>query len=173
MWDQYISFETSQEEFSRISNIYDRLLRIPVRDLARYFEQYKQHVTTRPTSELVSTVEAEKLQSLDETTQKQTLLGWKEAIYNETNAELERIAPFEKDIERPYFHAQPLDDKQLENWRSYLETEEARETVTNDRLSRLYEKCLVSCVSLTFFLTMVVYVFRVLETLSKKLGKFK
>jgi pre-mRNA-processing factor 39 len=147
LWDQYINFEISQDEYKNVSQIYSRLIRVPLPDHARYFTQYQQHMAGKSITDLATPEELEKLRQISpsETSQLQTFMSWKEQEYRTANEELERITPFEKAIERPYFHVQPLDEKQLENWRRYLESEEVREDITYERMRGLYEKCLVAC----------------------------
>lgn len=53
--------------------------------------------------------------------------------------------PFERNVKRPYFHVRPLDDAQLANWEVYLDNEEISGDVAS--VTRLYERCLVSCAS--------------------------
>ena len=45
-------------------------------------------------------------------------------------------------IERPYFHTQPLPEKELENWIKYLDFEISQGDV--NRISVLFERCLVA-----------------------------
>ena len=42
--------------------------------------------------------------------------------------EQQRRRAFESALRRPYFHAKPLDDAQLQTWGLYLDAEEARGT---------------------------------------------
>jgi hypothetical protein len=47
-------------------------------------------------------------------------------------------------LKRPYFHVKPLDETQLQNWRSYLDFEEKEGNL--HRIEKLYERCLIACV---------------------------
>ncbi len=46
-------------------------------------------------------------------------------------------------IKRPYFHVKPLDLKQLNNWREYLDFE--LEVGDHERIVVLFERCLIAC----------------------------
>eukprot|EP00246_Nothoceros_aenigmaticus_P007867 TRINITY_DN2206_c0_g2_i2.p1 TRINITY_DN2206_c0_g2~~TRINITY_DN2206_c0_g2_i2.p1 ORF type:complete len:724 (+),score=173.25 TRINITY_DN2206_c0_g2_i2:90-2261(+) len=52
LWDKYIDFEYSQEEFSRLALIYSRVLQIPLQQLDRYHASFKQVASSRPLVEL-------------------------------------------------------------------------------------------------------------------------
>lgn len=39
LWDKYIDFEYSQEEWSRLAQIYTRVLQIPLQQLDRYYSR--------------------------------------------------------------------------------------------------------------------------------------
>lgn len=59
-------------------------------------------------------------------------------------AALERIAPFEVAIKRPYFHVKPLDQAQLTNWWAYLDNK-IKSGSSHAAIVRLFERCLVPC----------------------------
>jgi pre-mRNA-processing factor 39 len=56
--------------------------------------------------------------------------------------------PFESAIKRSYFHIKPLDEAQKQNWKNYLNFEEAEGDIA--RIYALYERCMVPCVGLNF-----------------------
>jgi hypothetical protein len=58
-------------------------------------------------------------------------------------AAIEKIAPFESAIKRPYFHVKPLDQGQLTNWWAYLDYK--TKTGSHAGIVRLFERCLVPC----------------------------
>ena len=76
-------------------------------------------------------------------------------IYMKTQEGVHARWPLESLIKRSWYHVKPLDDEQLDNWRKYLEFEEAQlegksddEKNEQDKLIRnLYERCLVPCAS--------------------------
>ncbi|KAL0481520.1 pre-mRNA-processing factor 39 [Acrasis kona] len=147
LWDQYIDFETSQDDFLRLSLVYERLLQIPLRDLTRYHSKYKTYASSRTTAELATPDQIQQLMQthqLDEAV-RIAISDQRDAYYTAAAAELERIKPFESAVERPYFHVQPMDEKQLQNWRRYLTIEESRPETSVQRMNHLYQKCLVSC----------------------------
>jgi hypothetical protein len=58
-------------------------------------------------------------------------------------ANVEKIAPFESAIKRPYFHVKPLDQVQLSVWWQYLDYK--MKSGTHAAITRLFERCLVPC----------------------------
>ncbi|KAL2470577.1 Tetratricopeptide repeat (TPR)-like superfamily protein [Abeliophyllum distichum] len=58
LWDKYIEYEISQQDWPRVATIYTRLLEIPNQQLDRYFEGFKELVASRPLSELRTPEEA-------------------------------------------------------------------------------------------------------------------
>ncbi|XP_022883542.1 pre-mRNA-processing factor 39-like [Olea europaea var. sylvestris] len=52
LWDKYIEYEISQQDWPCVAKIYTRLLEIPNQQLDRYFEGFKELVASRPLSEL-------------------------------------------------------------------------------------------------------------------------
>ncbi|KAG0572900.1 hypothetical protein KC19_VG133400 [Ceratodon purpureus] len=58
LWDKYIEFEYSQQEWSRLAQIYTRILQIPLQHLDRYSTSFKQIAHSRPLAELRTAEEA-------------------------------------------------------------------------------------------------------------------
>ncbi|CAK9216808.1 unnamed protein product [Sphagnum troendelagicum] len=169
LWDKYIDFEYSQQEWSRLSQIYTRILQIPLNQLDRYYHSFKQIANSRPLSELRSPEEAkaaaeeavpvaedatladdtdeppkpEKVGGLTEAEELEKYLAIREALYRKAKEWDSRIRDFETAIRRPYFHVKPLDDMQLGNWHRYLDFIEKEGDL--DRTVKLYERCLIAC----------------------------
>lgn len=57
LWDKYIEFEYSQQDWSRVARIYTRILQIPLQHLDRYYTSFKQIARSRPLAELLTTEE--------------------------------------------------------------------------------------------------------------------
>lgn len=64
-------------------------------------------------------------------------------IFSRTQTETTKRWTYESEIKRPYFHVNELDEPQLVNWRKYLDFEEVEGDF--NRISFLYERCLVTC----------------------------
>ncbi|XP_068653463.1 pre-mRNA-processing factor 39-1 [Aristolochia californica] len=58
LWDKYIEYEYSQQEWSRIATIYTRILENPIQQLDRYYNSFKELVAHRPLSEIQTAEEA-------------------------------------------------------------------------------------------------------------------
>ncbi|KAI0237084.1 hypothetical protein L0F63_000573 [Massospora cicadina] len=160
-WDKYLEFEQGLKNEDNVFGILSHVISIPMHQYAKYYEKYVAAIKGRTPQEILGeevyskyeadirnstslqamegaaadTEVAEKLAArvqkhhttLFETTQKETNLRW----------------AFEGEIRRTYFHVKPLEHSQLQNWKRYLEFEEAQDDEM--RIEVLYERCLVPC----------------------------
>ncbi|KAH9325282.1 hypothetical protein KI387_005460, partial [Taxus chinensis] len=171
LWDKYIEFEYSQQEWNCLAEIYTQILQIPIQQLDRYYESFKQLANSRPLAELQTavdissapaatladacgegpegTVEREdvKLDGVGPSGKEELekYLAVREEMYKKAKELDAKICNFEAAIRRPYFHVKPLDDIQLGNWHRYLDFIEKEGGV--DRMVKLYERCLIACAS--------------------------
>ncbi|GAB4841260.1 hypothetical protein Ancab_021992 [Ancistrocladus abbreviatus] len=170
LWDKYIEYEYTQQEWARLAMIYTRILENPNQQLDRYYNSFKELSASRPLGELRSPEEsaaAAGANSVDgqgiegshpedeEASSKTGSAGLKEveelekyiSIRDETYKKAKefdsKIIGFETAIRRPYFHVKPLSDAELENWHNYLDYIE-REGDFN-KVVKLYERCLIAC----------------------------
>ncbi|KAL0737253.1 hypothetical protein Bca4012_013463 [Brassica carinata] len=72
-----------------------------------------------------------------------------EQFYQDSQELKEKISCFETQIRRPYFHVNPLDTNQLDNWHKYLSFAETYGDF--DWAIKLYERCLIPCANYTEF----------------------
>ncbi|KAG0207012.1 PRP39 pre-mRNA processing factor 39 [Mortierella sp. GBA30] len=166
-WDKFIAFYEEKEEYSKLATLMERIIKIPMHQYARYYQQYAQLVSTRPLSELFSeekyseykeqltsgktiegqdegeSKEEEKTKEELEAELRQMILERSALVHARTAEETNKRWPFEAEIKRPYFHVKPMDLPQLANWRRYLDFEEAEGDV--ERIRVLFERCLVTC----------------------------
>lgn len=127
---------------------------------ARYYERFRNSSHTRPLSEVVpadvlsrfeAEVQAESAAygegSKPELEVERDIRAKIDAMYYEiftaTQNEVSKRWTYESEIKRPYFHVTELEHSQLNNWRKYLDFEEAEGDF--DRAVSLYERCLVTC----------------------------
>ncbi|KAI3449821.1 hypothetical protein Pfo_006486 [Paulownia fortunei] len=172
LWDKYIEYEISQQDWPRVATIYTRVLEIPNQQLDRYFEGFKELVASRPLSELRTAEEAaapavanseavgqenegEDPPSAAEQSSKAVSANLKDAeelekyiaireeIYKKAKDFDSKIIGFETAIRRPYFHVRPLNVAELENWHNYLDFIEGGDDF--NKVVKLYERCLVAC----------------------------
>lgn len=149
IWESYLDFEMSQEEYGRVTALLQRVLTVPLRELDQYWMRFKAHASTRLIVEMAIPEQQALLSDLPEEQQRHQIMEWHERIFLRTNAELQQIRPFEIQLTRTYFHVQPMDDEQLNIWRHYLIMEEQRGN--HARIVHLYEKCLIPCCAYTEF----------------------
>ncbi|KAF8018922.1 hypothetical protein BT93_H3728 [Corymbia citriodora subsp. variegata] len=175
LWDKYIEFELSQQQWSSLAQIYVQTLRFPTKKLQHYYDSFKKLVTIWK-REIVSTSEPDlefnhesEIQSevrifykdeeiasvvenllgssngLDRSRALHKYMKMGEKLYKESHQMDEKIRGFESCIRRSYFHMKPLDDNQVENWHKYLDFVEKQEDF--DWVVKLYERCLIPAAS--------------------------
>ncbi|KAG5986268.1 hypothetical protein E4U54_005513, partial [Claviceps lovelessii] len=157
-WDKYIEYEERQEAQDRIYAIHARVIRIPLHQYARYYERFRTLSHTQPLNEVVGSEVLSRFQAEVET--ESAALGARpeleverdvrakiDAMYYEeftaTQQEVSKRWTYESEIKRPYFHVTQLEHSQLNNWRKYLDFEEAEGDF--QRIVSLYDRCLVTC----------------------------
>jgi pre-mRNA-processing factor 39 len=153
LWDKYLGFEISQEEYRRIGNIFSRILHIPLEQITSYWERYKSFVAERPLADIATDSELKHIKELridNVDKQKSWIVSEREKIYTKTVEQTNIRRPFETEaLKINYFHVRPLYDTQLSNWAQYLEFEEHQGD--HERTVKLYERCIIPCCNYTKF----------------------
>ena len=160
-WDKYLEYEERQEAQDRIFVLLARIIRIPTHQYSRYFDRIRTMCHSRPLNEIAtpdvlarfqSEVEAEATaahgaSARPELEVERDIRGKIDAMYYDvlhtTQNEVAKRWTYESENKRPYFHVTELDNSQLQNWRKYLDFEEAEGDF--NRIACLYERCLVTC----------------------------
>ncbi|XP_073063574.1 pre-mRNA-processing factor 39-1-like isoform X6 [Primulina eburnea] len=172
LWDKFIEYEISQQDWPRVATLYTRVLEIPNQQLDRYFEGFKELVANRPLSELRTAEEAAATAftnsetrgqenegevpagaseqsfkplntSLKDAEELEKYIAIREEIYKRAKEFDSKIIGFETAIRRPYFHVRPLNVAELENWHNYLDFVEGGDDF--NKIVKLYERCLIAC----------------------------
>ncbi|KAK3150830.1 hypothetical protein QOZ80_3AG0238360 [Eleusine coracana subsp. coracana] len=177
LWDEYIKYEESLQAWSHLAVIYTRILEHPIQQLDRYFNCLKELASTRSFSEIVTAEEASmygatsenNAQALDGVAQPDDTdksgqpeisssadaenlakyVSVREEMYKKAKEYESKIIGFELAIRRPYFHVEPLDNPELENWHNYLDFIEQEEDI--NKVIKLYERCVIACASYSEF----------------------
>ncbi|KAA3490476.1 nuclear factor of activated T-cells 5 isoform X2 [Gossypium australe] len=171
LWDKYVEFEFSREQWSSLANVYIQTLRFPSKKLHHYYESFqklaatwKEEMQCPNDMDLLSDPRVENEVSschtdaeiaciikdlldastgLDGTKALAKYLSIGKQFYREASELDEKIHHFEAGIRRPYFHVKELDISQLENWHEYLNFVEMHGDF--DWAVKLYERCLIPC----------------------------
>ncbi|KAL5774092.1 hypothetical protein ACOSP7_011649 [Xanthoceras sorbifolium] len=173
LWDKYLEFEFSQQQWSNLAHMYIQALKFPSKKLNRYYDSFKKlaaawkeelecqsdcaieiqsefvpesEVRTYYKDDEISSVIHDLLDPSDSLARSKALQKYiliGEQIYKEASRLDEKIHCFETHIRRPYFHVKPLDPSQLENWHDYLNFAEKQGDF--DWVVKLYERCLIPC----------------------------
>ncbi|KAK9380897.1 uncharacterized protein V2V93DRAFT_369855 [Kockiozyma suomiensis] len=154
-WDKYVEFEERMERPDLVFAVHSRIARIPMHQYARYFEKYTTLGSSQPVEALLPEEELAKItDSIHsdfggsktgaefEQEMRARIHQVHIEIFNETQKETMSRWPFEAEIKRSYFHVTPVEEKELINWRKYLDFEEIEGDLSRTRF--LYEKCLVA-----------------------------
>ncbi|PRQ29351.1 putative tetratricopeptide-like helical domain-containing protein [Rosa chinensis] len=173
LWDKYIEFEYSQQEWSSLALIYIQALRFPTKKLHIYYASLKKLATLfeeEMKSQSNSTVDLQSEALFDGEVPRffgddeislvvkdlldpaigsgrskalQRYICIGKQLYHEACQLDEKIGTFEINIRRSYFHVKELDAGQLENWHRYLDYVEMQGDF--DWAVKLYERCLIPC----------------------------
>ncbi|PIA36235.1 hypothetical protein AQUCO_03400267v1 [Aquilegia coerulea] len=170
LWDKYIEYEYSLQEWCHLAMIYTRILENPNQQLDRYFNSFKELAGSRPLSDLrtaeeAAAVAAAKLEAtgvdsevhpdgadnsdtiksggITEAEELENYVAAREEIYKKAKEFDSKIIGFETAIRRPYFHVRPLNGSELENWHNYLDFIERGGDL--NKVVKLYERCLIAC----------------------------
>ncbi|XP_062502686.1 pre-mRNA-processing factor 39-like [Corticium candelabrum] len=158
LWESYIDWTKVQNELPRVIQLYDRLLAMPTQQHTKHFEQVRDFVYLHPPQYLMSAQEYQTLwtevnQGADGSIEgdpsrglervKDKLVSQRQAIYQQTEEDVQKRWAYEEGIKRPYFHVKALDKAQLDNWTQYLDFEVAQGN--SERVHLLFERCMIAC----------------------------
>ncbi|CAI9087906.1 OLC1v1022099C1 [Oldenlandia corymbosa var. corymbosa] len=169
LWNEYIKFELSQQNWEFLANIYLQVLRFPTGYLHKYYENFEHfvdgmekelrkcnqcgiEVKPRHNGEVmwsdyeISQVIKDLQYPANEAVLAKAVHMYQyigEEFYQKANKLDERIKLYETNIKRLYFDTAPLDEGQLQNWHQYLDFVEKQEDF--DWAQQLYERCLIPC----------------------------
>ncbi|KAL8235984.1 hypothetical protein R6Q59_017065 [Mikania micrantha] len=170
LWDLYIRFELSQQQWSLLAHILIRALKFPTKSLHKYYDNFKEFaafveedMSFSKSSNLEpyvtdSNIEAatsddeiynaiKELQDTSSVDLRSKALHKLKAIselyYYKSCRLHEEIDYFENYMERDIFNVKPLDDEDLQNWHNYLDFIEKQEDF--DWAVKVYERCLIPC----------------------------
>ncbi|TKY60102.1 Pre-mRNA-processing factor 39 [Spatholobus suberectus] len=170
LWDKYIHFEFSQQQWISIAHIYIQTLKFPTKKLHRYYDSFKKllafleegmaslelqsepcfdgeiPMTTCYKDDEIYCIINDMMDSSVGLTSSIALKRYRaigELLYHNACELYSKISPFEANIRRHYFHVRPLDANQLQNWHNYLDFIELQGDF--DWAVKLYERCLIVC----------------------------
>ncbi|XP_040184479.1 pre-mRNA-processing factor 39-like isoform X2 [Rana temporaria] len=168
LWRMYTEFEIEQKNLKEVTVLFDRVLAIPTQLYKTHYERFRTFVFAYSPIEILKTEELdwihsrvqiesdndqiaaedsddcfESLTESDIAKFREHILQIREQLYIVNEAEVEKRWNFEERIKRLYFYAIPMNAKQLQNWRDYLEFEVSQGQ--HERIVLLYERCLMSC----------------------------
>lgn len=165
LWDKYIEFEEREGDKQRLFSLYDRIIRIPLHQYARYFASFMEMCPSMPVDALVEPSyleqfraefeidKAERTQEereQDSTTNEEAeeeadirvrIANYHIQIYVSTQNQVAARWQYESNISRAFFHVVFLAEDELVNWRKYLHFEEVERNA--ERITLLYERAVI------------------------------
>ncbi|KAI3741511.1 hypothetical protein L1987_59185 [Smallanthus sonchifolius] len=170
LWDLYIRFELSQQQWSSLAHILIRALKFPTKSLHKYYDSFKEFaafveedMSFSKSSNLepyvadsnieAATSDDEIYNAIKELQDSSSvdlrskalnkLIAIAELYYYKSCRLHEEIDYFENYMERDIFNVKPLDEEDLQNWHNYLDFIEKQEDF--DWAVKVYERCLIPC----------------------------
>ncbi|CAL1400714.1 unnamed protein product [Linum trigynum] len=173
LWDKYVEFEFSQQQWSFLAEIYIQTLRFPTKKLPEYYDSFKKLVgvfrdemesqskpnVEEPVESMLSTegpisykqdeVSGIIRDLLDPSSTAAGIIALQKYVaigehsYQEACLLNAKIICFEAHINRSYFHVKPLEVSELENWHQYLDFADSHGDF--DWALKLYQRCLIPC----------------------------
>jgi pre-mRNA-processing factor 39 len=149
LWDQYIEFELSQEEYKHVGQIFNRIIYIPLEQISTYWARYKLFISQQPIENVVTDeelIEINGYNSLDSLEkQRNWVIAKRELVYKKSSEESDNRRSYETEVLKiSYFHVRPLTKNQIAAWDNYLAFEEKQGD--HARIINLYERCIIPCV---------------------------
>ncbi|XP_076960367.1 pre-mRNA-processing factor 39-2-like [Bidens hawaiensis] len=170
LWDLYIRFELSQQQWSVLAHLLIRALKFPTKSLHKYYDNFKELAAfveedmsfsksfnlepyvadsyieaAASNDEIYNAIkELQDSSSVDLRSKALKKLNVIAELYYYKSCRLhEQIDYFENYMERDLFNVKPLDDEDLQNWHNYLDFIEKQEDFV--WAVKVYERCLIPC----------------------------
>lgn len=162
LWDKFLEFEMVREDYTRVRQLFDRILAVPLEKTSSYFDKYdrrsnvhnvltqsrfKKFLNERKVADLLTEAELKQLeaeQGSGEAQQKMKVLAARDELHKKTLEQVRKREAFETSVaKRAGYNMTPVNDEILTAWRQYLEFEEKQDQPTT---RKLYERCVLTCV---------------------------
>ncbi|XP_072277499.1 pre-mRNA-processing factor 39-like [Pyxicephalus adspersus] len=168
LWRIYIEFETQQNNLKGVTALFDQVLTIPTQQYETQYGRFKVFVFSHSPVEILNPEERRRIrlriqlenddyrvaaEDVDDSVEpitesdipkfREYIIKVREQLYLLNEEEVQKRWTFEEGIKRLYFYATPINVKQLNNWRKYLQFEVSQGQ--HERIVILYERCLMTC----------------------------
>ena len=156
LWDKYIEYEERMDAQQNVLQLLFRAIHCPSSGNQDHINRLRQLAYSRPLADLLSPEDAQAYlgaplsalpnpdrPDIDERKLRQEVDAYYYTIFYGSQTEFNKRKQFEDRISRPYFTTDDVDEAELNNWKGYLDFEEAQGDFS--RTAYLYERCLVPC----------------------------
>lgn len=127
VWDKHIEFETKQQNWPEVYELYKKIVKLPLHQYAKYYTNFKEFLEYHQEF-------AGKSSSQDVDT-----------TFVHTQELVNKIWVYESQIKQPFFNIPALTENELKNWDDYLVFLLREPKVSNDFILCTFERCLVPC----------------------------
>lgn len=158
IWSLYINTEQEHGEFKKVSQLFARVLSLPIRNLEQFWNSFSKHIEMHPVEDCVTPdehlyieqrvaeyAEQQELPSMEIINQarRQYIINLRQQKYSEALGKLQKVLYYELKIKQTYFHFQKPDKLEIANWIEY--TEVAKTFASHEEVKHLYERALIPC----------------------------
>lgn len=167
-WNDYIKWETDQNEFFNVFKIYCRLVSIPTKEYLQHFKNFDLFLLNVKfvfDNEMIEYLKSIKILddgivlpknltfnntgNLEEAVIKEKLKLANIQVYKVTDEKFKLQQKFEENIKISYFNENKLDSSQIENWKNFIIYEKKTNNIC--RIICVYERCLMPCAFIELF----------------------
>ncbi|RWS24439.1 pre-mRNA-processing factor 39-like isoform X3, partial [Leptotrombidium deliense] len=163
LWKLYLNWLQTRGLFKEVITVFDKMLQTPTYASKSYFYEFDAFLKNHSVYDVLCEQEYYKLcEEFDSIKQNQKgsndvvkclkerddfirnqVLNTRRMYHKKAVQESELRSKFEVNIKRPYFHVNPLDTLQLNNWGAYLNW--AIENLEQTQTIKLFDRCMVVC----------------------------
>lgn len=150
IWDKYLAHIAQDNKSDNVFEVYLKLIRIPVYEYARYYDDYLQLdkftlLTTIPAVDLepyLHKIDKSDINDCTEVEKFQILQEFSEDIFQITQTRVTEKWEYESVIKNRELNLQAINDKyELDNWINYLDYE--IKNGVHESIVNLFEQCLI------------------------------
>ncbi|CCD25798.2 Prp39p NDAI_0G00220 [Naumovozyma dairenensis CBS 421] len=134
-WDKYIEFESKQEQWDKVNEIYQELITIPLHQYAKYCTAYKNFLHGPNATNAFKDPQLE-------------------VKFKKTYDLVNKLWVYESRIRQNFFNLTPLSAEEIQNWEQYLNFIIENQSILGlktELIKYIFERCLIPCLYIEKF----------------------
>ena len=158
IWSLYINMEEEHGEYKKVSQLFARVLSLPIRNIDQFWNSFSKHVESHPIEDCVTPEEhliieqqvseyadKQELASMESINQirRQYTINLRQEKCQEAQQNIAKILYYELKIQQTYFHFKKPSDLEIANWLQYIDYIDS--TASFEETCHLFERCLIPC----------------------------